>query len=576
MKRRISALEKEVPTLVAILRKNNPDHFGPEWIQRTSHGVYSRIYRRLNGNGWNDLVACLPGRWRSRWHYQTQRKGLSLKQEARAVERLLKRKRPDYFSPYWIDQNDGALYARLKVKLPRENGKIEWKRLISLMRPEWQRLWMNTKPEQGSNTDHRLKTVVRDVTSLLERENPKSFGPKWLEERDIRLYQRARPLLRMKKRMLDWRILIDLLDPEWRTRWQRRRDAAGRPLEFETTNLKILLETSSPDYFSASWIRLHDDALYRRLRRCLKIANDSPGWNLVLEHLGDPWRSRWRWYGRPIGWRLDRIEKNDGAPRTRTWNAQVLCCRGRRRTTLEGCVQELENVIEQQKPNPLGPVWIQRHVPSLCGRLRYWIRNEAGKPDWSRVVGILREPYRGLWRQRKSLERCFPATTYRNEEEVRTVIQKHANKLYTFITATNDKDMAHRDTICRELIRLARRGNADAEERLIELVSPLIDHWSMTEKHLSSLSGGNEMAMDKLRRCIYFFQEEGRAQFLRYLWKSLFFVAQKLKTISLDAPVRGCEKNVTVLDTIGRFDSGEFWRHRGDMGEWGEGGDVFA
>lgn len=368
------SIEKE--TLLAeelerLLERNQPDTFGPEWISQQDRSLWNQMQNFMRAEqgkvDWSKIVDLLNVRWKARWKMRPREWGRTPEQEIGSLAALLDTKNPDYFGPGWIRANDYALYTRLTRGFVDERKRVDWQKIMGSLNHKWRSRW-----QQPTEKGRSLRAEVDSLMTLLEEKNPIQFGPAWIIANDHALYQRIQAVARDEKDRLDWSKITDSLDEKWRSKWKRQSTERGRTLQEELRSLEILLDAKNPASFNPRWIVTNDRPLYERLFKF--VSNERlPGqgdWSKVVNLLDDKWKTRWK-----------------------TQEKQ---------TTLKEDIENLLVILRAKKPDTFDPWWIAKNDSALYRRLRYKIRDEYGKPDWSRVYHFLDEPWKDAWGVKES------------------------------------------------------------------------------------------------------------------------------------------------------------------------------
>lgn len=129
---------------------------------------------------------------------------------------------------------------------------------------------------------------------------------------------------------------------------------------------------------------------------------------------------------------------------------------------------------------------------------------------------------------------------YTNKKEVGIVLNKHKDKLYTFITSLDDNDFTSRDKILISLVRLSQKGNVLAQQELVGLLKYTVGDWIDRYYYLKKWKGYTDDVEDKIRGCIRCYRYTG--SFLGYLYKTLEYSGRSI------VPVQKFSLDDQVLD----------------------------
>jgi len=211
----------------------------------------------------------------------------------------------------------------------------------------------------------------------------------------------------------------------------------------------------------------------------------------------------------------------------------------------EHVIKHLNEIIRTRQPEKVSSSWIIHHAPREYGYIQRNIRTENDEIDWDRVTVCLDRDFQKKWfRYRRKITK-----SYENRNEVQSVLTKHKDKLYTFITALDESDFASRDIILVALVRLSQKGNTLAQEELVELLKYTVDDWIDRYFHLKKWKGYTDDVEDKIKACIRCYRYTG--SFLGYLYKTLEYSGRGIVPIqkySLDDPVLDGKK--TKIDYV--------------------------
>ena len=120
---------------------------------------------------------------------------------------------------------------------------------------------------------------------------------------------------------------------------------------------------------------------------------------------------------------------------------------------------------------------------------------------------------------------------YRNQREVKIILDKYRDKLYVFLSPQDLADHRIRDIISIKLVRLAQCGNVSAKLELMKLVDYTIDDWIERYCLLSRWRGYEAEIQTNVERCIRRYRYSG--SFLRYVFRTLEYAARGLKPLQV-------------------------------------------
>lgn len=190
-------------------------------------------------------------------------------------------------------------------------------------------------------------------------------------------------------------------------------------------------------------------------------------------------------------------------------------------------------LLAERRPQSFDRAWVRRNAPRIYRFIQKKIRAESGGIDWDRITRALHPRYQRQWTG--SLRKT--AKSYRDQSEVDTILQRYADKLYTFISSRDRDDEHIRDIISISLVRNAQKGNVSAKREIVKLLSFTVDDWIETNPNLSCWRGYDPLIRIRLECCIRCYRYSG--SFMRYVFKTLEYAGRGLKPLiaySLDDP----------------------------------------
>jgi hypothetical protein len=212
----------------------------------------------------------------------------------------------------------------------------------------------------------------------------------------------------------------------------------------------------------------------------------------------------------------------------------------------ESAVRTINNLLMEKQPETFNSSWVQKYAPRIYQFVQKEIRTETGGIDWDRITRALDPEFARQWiaPYRKRTK------TYRNKAEVKAVLRKYHDKLYTFVTPADKNDKAIRDVISIALVRIAQRGNMTARQEIIKLLSFTIDHWIEHHPKISCWRGYDQLIQVRIEVCIRCYRYSG--SFIGYLFRTLEYAGRRLRPMiaySLDDPI--CSGGQRRIDRIG-------------------------
>jgi hypothetical protein len=188
----------------------------------------------------------------------------------------------------------------------------------------------------------------------------------------------------------------------------------------------------------------------------------------------------------------------------------------------------------KNQPDTFNSSWIRRYAPHIYRFFQKNVRREIGGIDWDRITRALDRMFQRKWiaSRRKVTKR------YRNKTEVKIILRKYEEKLYTFLSPADKDDRHIRDSICIALVRIAQKGNIIAKREIIKLVRFTVDEWIEVLPKISRWKGYEHLIEKRIEGCIRCYRYSG--SFIGYLFKTLEYAGRGLKPIiaySLDDPI---------------------------------------
>ncbi len=133
-----------------------------------------------------------------------------------------------------------------------------------------------------------------------------------------------------------------------------------------------------------------------------------------------------------------------------------------------------------------------------------------------------------------------PRKEYENAAEIEKVLGKYHDKLYVFITASNEKERRLRDRITIALVRVAQKGNVLAMKELVGHLRYGVDEWIDRYFFMRRWRGVESEIDGAIEGCIRRYRYTGT--FFGYLFKTLEYSANRLKPFhSLDDYLPGTD-----------------------------------
>lgn len=226
-------LNEEVETLTALLNKRKPGSFSPDWINREDRNLYVRLIDQIRDErgvpDWSRVSLLLEARWSMRFSRKTGVEvGRSLEDEGRTLAALARREEVEELTPGQIPKYDLPLYHRIKRRIRRPDGSLDWSRITRTLDEDvLARKWKEAAPRGSRRFEKSLpKAAHHDpeaVKTLLDSFKTKLyvfFTPLTSEDRALR-ERICRELILLARTGNDAAAeeLVDLLIPmveEWK------------------------------------------------------------------------------------------------------------------------------------------------------------------------------------------------------------------------------------------------------------------------------------------------------------------------------------------------------------------------
>ena len=191
-------------------------------------------------------------------------------------------------------------------------------------------------------------------------------------------------------------------------------------------------------------------------------------------------------------------------------------------------IQILNTLLEKKRPDSFSASWILKHKPAVYRFIWKNIRTDFGI-DWDQVTVALKPGFQKLWAGRMKR----PVRKYYNTPEVRKILKKHKDKLYTFVSPLDWDDKCIRDTISIALVRLAQNGNVRAKQHLMTLLMYTVEGWIEQSPRVERWRWYPDQIPKQLDRCIRCYRYTG--SFTKYLFMTLEYASRGLPPVySLD------------------------------------------
>ena len=350
----------------------------------------------------------------------------------------------------------------------------------------------------------KIELLKNNVDSIIDKINqltPEKINPYWIFNNCSKEHEFIKKNFRTIDDKINWQLLVDLLPEEQREKWDyEKKRVWTEGLAIGT--LVNLLRTKNPASFNPLWIRNNDYGLYRHLRR--KLRNEQTGeiaWNLFVEKLPEELMEKW-----VTGMREEKKKE---------------FIENKIKFTFESAIERLTDLLEQNKPASCSSSDINTWDPSLHSYFRRYVNKKGGGIDWEKIMEKIDPNLREKFIYPKKFEEEYPTENYENEDEVETLINNNKESLLTFFVASSPEERSKRNDICLKMIKLAKKGNLIAEERLMDYLEIIESEWIEKKKVLEIYKFRTDILKERTRRCIYLYRENGTANFVWYLLVNL-------------------------------------------------------
>jgi hypothetical protein len=168
-------------------------------------------------------------------------------------------------------------------------------------------------------------------------------------------------------------------------------------------------------------------------------------------------------------------------------------------------IKTLNKSLRERQPKEFSCSWILINEPEVYRYIQKNIRTENDAIDWDRVTKRLNKYLQKRWTRYRRRD----AKPYEDQVEVDRILNKHRDKLYVFITASNDKDRRIRDRIIISLVRISQKGNVLARKELVNWVRYVVDDWIDKYPQVWRWRGFSDPVEEKIEGCIRCYRYTG-------------------------------------------------------------------
>ena len=193
---------------------------------------------------------------------------------------------------------------------------------------------------------------------------------------------------------------------------------------------------------------------------------------------------------------------------------------------LSTVVTTINRLLAEKQPTEFNSSWVRKHSPRCYRFIQKNIRREYGGIDWDSITRALDRKFQRLWNPGKLRTR---ASSYEDRREVETILNKHHEKIYVFISPSNANDRRIADSIGISFVRLAQNGNLLAQKHFCDLVRFTVDTWIERHEAIARWSGHEREIRGQIEGCIRRYRYTG--SFLTYLFRTLEYAGRGIVPI---------------------------------------------
>jgi hypothetical protein len=208
----------------------------------------------------------------------------------------------------------------------------------------------------------------------------------------------------------------------------------------------------------------------------------------------------------------------------------------------DSAIETLNKLLRKKQPHRFNSSWIREYSPSSYRYFQRNIRRESGGIDWDRITRALNRKFQRRW----MASRRSGTRQYRSKAEVKIILHKYDDKLYTFLTPYDKANNSVRDIITIALVRMAQRGNMTARQEVAKLVRFTINEWIEHCPKIARWYGHEYLINEQIEGCVRRYRYSG--SFMGYLFKTLVYAGRGLRPIVVysleDSPYPGARKKI--------------------------------
>lgn len=349
--------------------------------------------------------------------------------------------------------------------------------------PEFVRKWIyeSAAQEQVALDEKKINIIDSILATLLPKPNP-TWIATWCN-RDVSRILASYPEYQAEATIL---------------RLQVKKEILYFLNEDEFKRLAQLLVEQKIKKPEPNWIRGESYGLYLAIKRGFRTRDNKIDWQFIFDRLGTKKFS----YRNPQSYLGDK-------------NKIIFCLRA---------------LLEKEDPIVFNPAWITRKSGSLIKQIDIVFKN-----DWPNVVSLLGDKWISRFTHQNIPKNI---KFYKGTAEFRTFIKKHRVNLYVLYAAPSNKEKGVRNQLAMELVQLSQKGNQLAFDFLVDGLMLTIQ----VNNSFVAWTGFDSILRDKIRSCVFLFDERRGVNFFNYLYTALLRAILPIKGVN-SFSLNGCIKN---------------------------------
>ena len=191
----------------------------------------------------------------------------------------------------------------------------------------------------------------------------------------------------------------------------------------------------------------------------------------------------------------------------------------------DSAVTTINRMLIEKRPHAFNSSWVRKNAPLMYRFIQQHVRTETGGIDWDRITRALDPEFPRQWAAPvRKITR-----PYRSKAEVRAVLRKYHDKLYTFLAPVDEDDKDIRDIISIALVRIAQRGNVTAKQEIMKLLSYTVDEWIERCPKISCWRGYDHLMEETVEGCVRRYRYSG--SFIGYVFKTLEYAGRGIRPL---------------------------------------------